>query len=97
MGKKVKIVFRSSSRLLKLVVTVLIVFSVAALLALAWVRGGIDGQIQKLKEEAAAMEQENQELQDKIDDLGSVQSVQDIAREELGLVDPDTIVIQPEE
>ena len=39
----------------------------------------------------------NQELQDKIDDLGSVQSVQDIAREELGLVDPDTIVIQPEE
>ena len=97
MEKKVKIVFRSSSRLLKLVVTVLIVFSLAALLALAWVRGGIAGQIQKLKEEAAAMEQENQELQDKIDDLGSVQSVQDIAREELGLVDPDTIVIQPEE
>ena len=93
MEKKVKIVFRSSSRLLKLVVTVLILFSVAALLALAWVRGGIAGQIQK---EAAAMEQENQELQDKIDDLGSVQSVQDIAREELGLVDPDTIVIQPE-
>ena len=94
--KKYKLEFRSSSNLLKIVVIILIVFSMAALMALAWVRGGITGQIQKLKEDAAAMEQENQDLQDKIDDLGSVQSVQDIAREELGLVDPNTIVIQPE-
>ena len=96
MEKKVKIVFRSTSRLLKLVVTVLIVFSVAALLALAWVRGGIAGQIQKLREEAAAMEQENQELQDKIDSMDTVDGVMDIAQEELGLVDPDTIIIKPE-
>ena len=93
---KIKLEFRSSSTLLKVVVTVLIVFSMAALLALAWVRSGIYSQIDALKQEAAALEQENRDLQEKIDELGSVESIQDIAREELGLVDPNTIVIQPE-
>ena len=93
---KFKLEFRSNSNLLKIVVTVLIIFSMAALMALAWVRSGIENQIQALKQETAALEQENQDLQEKIDGLGSVQSVQDIAREELGLVDPNTIVIQPE-
>ena len=69
----------------------------AARAALAWVRGSIRGQVENLRQEAAAIEQENRELQDKIDNLGSVQSVQDIAREELGLVDPNTVMIQPEE
>ena len=94
---KHRLVVRSSSPALKIVVTVLIVFSMAALTALAWVRGSIRSQVEDLRREAAALEHENQELQKKIDNLGSVQSVQDIAREELGLVDPNTVVIQPEE
>ena len=94
---KLQVVVRSSSPALKIAVTVLIVFSMAALAALAWVRGSIRGQVENLRQEAAAIEQENRELQDKIDNLGSVQSVQDIAREELGLVDPNTVMIQPEE
>ena len=94
---KLQVVVRSSCVALKIAVTVLIVFSMAALAALAWVRGSIRGQVENLRQEAAAIEQENRELQDKIDNLGSVQSVQDIAREELGLVDPNTIMIQPEE
>ena len=93
---KLQVVVRSSSVALKIAVTVLIVFSMAALAALAWVRGSIRGQVENLRQ-AAAIEQENRELQDKIDNLGSVQSVQDIAREELGLVDPNTVMIQPEE
>ena len=92
-----RLVVRSSSPALKIVMTVLIVFSMAALTALAWVRGSIRSQVEDLRQEAAALEQENRELQEKIDGLGSVQSVQDIAREELGLVNPNTIVIQPEE
>ena len=94
---KLPVVVRSSSVALKIAVTVLIVFSMAALAALAWVRGSIRGQVENLRQEAAAIEQENRELQDKIDNLGYVQSVQDIAREELGLVDPNTVMIQPEE
>ncbi|MGN1016518.1 MAG: septum formation initiator family protein [Faecousia sp.] len=92
-----QVVVRSSSPALKIAVTVLIVFSMAALAALAWVRGSIRGQVESLRQEAAAIEQENRELQEKIDNLGSVQSVQDIAREELGLVDPNTVMIQPEQ
>ncbi len=91
-----KLEFYSSPPALKIVVTVLILFSMAALMALGWVRSGIRDQISALKEEAAAIEQENADLTEKINGLGSVESVRDIAREELGLVDPDTIVIQPE-
>ncbi len=93
---KPRVVLRSSSPALKIVVTALIVFSMAALLALGWVHSGISSQIRDLKNEAAALEQENQELGEKIGELGGVDSVKDIAREELGLVDPNTIVIQPE-
>ena len=94
--KTVKVEVRPASNVLKIVVTVLIVFSMAALLALRWVHNGILEQTDALKEEAAAIENANQELVEKTENLGSVQSIQDIARDELGLVDPDTILIDPE-
>ena len=95
--KTVKVEMRPASNVLKIVVIVLILFSMAALLALRWVHNGILNQTEVLKDEAAAVEHANSELQEKIDDLGSVQSGQDIARDELGLVDPDTVVIEPVE
>ena len=94
--KKFRVEFRSSSNLLKIVVVVLIVFSMAALLALSWMKRGVQNNTQAQKDAAAALEQENRDLQEKIDNVDTVQGVQDIAREELGLVDPNTIVIQPE-
>ena len=94
--KKFRIEWRSSSNLLKIVVAALIVFSMAALLALGWMGRGLAERTQAQKDAAAALEQENADLKEKIDNVDSVQGVQDIAREELGLVDPDTIVIQPE-
>ena len=42
------------------------------------------------------MEYANSVLEQKKADLGSVQSIQDIAKEELGLVNPDTVVIDPQ-
>ena len=94
--KKLRIEWRSSSKLLKIVVAALIVFSMAALLALGWMRSGLRERIQAQKDLAAALEQENADLQEKIDKVDSVEGVRDVAREELGLVDPNTIVIQPE-
>ena len=94
--KKFRVEFRSSSNLLKIVVVVLIVFSMAALLALGWMNSGLRERTQAQKDAAAALEQENRDLQEKIDNVDTVQGVEDIAREELGLVDPNTIVIQPE-
>ena len=94
--RKVKGILRPSSPLLKIVVWVLIVFSMAALIALRWVHAGIRNQTEEKRQEAAALEQENTELNEKISDLGSIQSVKDIAESELGLVSPDTVIFDAE-
>ncbi len=94
--KKVKVEVRPTSNILKIILTVLILFSIVALIALRWVHNGILTQIDDLKEEASELEHANDELEEKTQELGSVQSIEDIAQEELGLVDPDTILIDPE-
>jgi len=87
--------YRRSSTLTKIVVLTAIVLSIAALGTLRLVHIGIQNEIQDLKKEAADFEHANSELDQKIQDPDSVQSVKDIAKEELGLVDPDTILIDP--
>ena len=81
---KTKLVFRASSPALKIAVTVLIVFSMAALVAMAWVRTEIRSRVDALQQEAITLIEDNHTLQEKTNNLGSVQSVVDIAREELG-------------
>ena len=94
--KKVKVEVRPASNILKIVLIILIVFSIVALIALRWVHNGILGQISNLKDEASGLEHANQVLEQKTEELGSVQSIQDIAGEELGLVDPNTVIIDPQ-
>lgn len=94
--KKIQVEIRPASSVLKIVLIALIVFSIGALIALRWVHNGILTEIGALKEEASAVEHANDVLDEKNADLDSVQSIQDIAREELGLVDPDTILIDPQ-
>ena len=94
--KNVKVEVRRASNILKIVLIVLILFSIVALAALRWVHNGILTQIDELKEEASGLEYANEVLDQKTEELGSVQSIQDIAKEELGLVDPDTVIIDPE-
>ncbi|MBO5130566.1 MAG: hypothetical protein J6B95_09520 [Oscillospiraceae bacterium] len=67
-----------------------------ALLTLRLAMTGIEHSTDKLADQAAALEQSNIDLEEKIGQLGSVQSVMDIAREELGLVNPDTVIFEPE-
>ena len=94
--RKVKVEVRPASNILKIILILLILFSIVALIALRWVHTGIRNQIDELKDEASGLEYANEVLEQKTEDLGSVQSIQDIAKEELGLVDPDTILIDPE-
>ena len=91
-----KVVFRPAPPMLKIAACLLILFSMAALLALRWVHNGIREETQILTDQAAAAQAENAELTEKIGALGSVQSVKDIARDEMGLVDPNTILIDPQ-
>ena len=93
--RNLKFVLRPSSPLLKIVVILVILFSMAALLALTWVRSSIQARTADMQAQAAELEYQNEELEKKIDQLDSVQSVMDIAREELGLINPDEVVIDP--
>ena len=95
-SKYVKVEVRPASNILKIILILLILTSIVALIALRWVHTGILTEIADLKEEASGLEHANEVLEQKMDELGSVQSIEDIAKEELGLVDPDTILIDPE-
>lgn len=94
--EKFKIRLRSAPVKLKVALVALIVLSIGALMALRWVHNGIQAQTQLKREQAAAMEGANADMQEKIDNIGSVQSIRQIARDELGLADPDTVLIHPE-
>ena len=92
--RNVQIVYSRSKPLTKVEVIAAIVLSMAALLTLRWTLNDIRAEIQDMRSEVSRLEAENAELEKKIEQLGSVQSVMDIAQEELGLVDPDTVMIE---
>lgn len=95
--KRVRVVYRRSNTLTKTVVLSTIVLSMAALLALNLSIQAAQLRAQELANQAAQLEQENQQLENNIDNLGSADSVEQIAKDELGLVNPDTVVIDPQE
>ena len=94
--RNVQVILRSSSPLLKILVIVLVVFSVSALIALTCVTASIRSETEQARHQAAVLEQENRDLEAKIADLGSSNSIRQIARDELGLVDPGTVLVKPE-
>lgn len=91
------VVWKRSNKLLKWILAVLIVLFVAAMVALVWVSADVHARNKALEEEILRLETENQSLEHKIEALGSDSGIRQIAREELGLVDPNTILLQPEE
>ena len=93
-GRKIK--FVRSKPLVKVVLIAVLVASIAALLML---RSGIQeaqAQTENLRQQAAELEEENSRLKTYIEQLGTVQGIIRIAQEELGLVEPDSIIITPE-
>lgn len=83
---KYKIVFRPGSPLTKLALVGVIVLSTVALIAIHCAIDRSQAKADALRQQAAAEERERNELKDKIDNLGSTDSVIDIAGDELGLV-----------
>lgn len=96
MDEKIRIVFRRGSPLLKIAVLVAVTLSLVTLLTVWLFKQREAWQYEQLRQQAIALEQENSYLQDTIDKLGTIQGIAQIAREKLGLVDPDTIIIEPE-
>ncbi len=93
----IRLVYQRSSTLVKCVVLTAVVLSTVTLLTL---RGAIVSAKEKeaaLKNEAAALEQENDSIHQDIKELGTVESIKKLAGKLLGLVDPDTVIFLPEE
>ena len=95
--KRIRLVYRRSTPLMKAVVCSAIVLSMATLLTLNLTIGTARDHTAELADQAARLERENKELKENIDNLGSADSVEQIAEDKLGLVDPDTVIIDPEE
>lgn len=91
--EKRKLVLVPSSKAVKILAVLVVLFSMVALVALGWVRGSIRDLTEEKRQQAAALEQENAALKEKNEKLGTSDSVRDIAQEELGMVDPDAVVI----
>lgn len=91
----IKLVFQRSRTLTKVVVLVALVLSMAALLMMGIARKDAQSRLENLTDQAQQLELENNRLEQYIDEQGSLQSIQRIANDELDLVDPDTVIIQP--
>jgi len=93
---KVRIIPQKTSPLMKVVVAATIVLSTVALIALRIAQWDAQGKLQVLQTQAADYREANNRLTQQIDDLGTASSIRQIAVEKLGLVDPDTIIIDSE-
>ena len=91
-----KIVRMRTTNLTKVMLTVVIVLSTVVLIALGLSLKDLATRTEDLRNQAAALEYENQVLDEKIEDLGSVKSIVEIAEEELDLVQPGGVDFQPE-
>lgn len=93
--RNIRFIVRPGPRKLKFLLAALILACAAALVALGVVQNQIQQQTQTALDQAAALEQQNAELTQKKENLGSSSSIREIAKEELGLVDPGTIILDP--
>ena len=93
--RDIKVEYTRSHPLTKVVVIALIVLCMAALITLRVSSVQLRREVEQMRQEAAQLEAENQALKEKLEELGSVEGVENIAEDELGFVDPDTIVIDP--
>ena len=93
--KRYRLVLIKTSPLVRTMLLSAVALSTVAILAL---RAGIDAnqkQYESMRQYAMTLEGNNQELDRRIEELGSAESAMRIAMEELGLVRPDTVVITP--
>lgn len=93
--RSIRIIPRPGPRKLKIIIAALLLACSVALIALGVVHSRIQQKTRDVLDQAAALEQENADLADKTENLGSSSIIKEIARDELGLVDPGTILIDP--
>ena len=93
---RIKLIYRRTSNLTKIAVALAIVLCMGTLIALRTSTTALLERTEDLREKAGMLEEENRELEQKIDELGTTKSIVEIAEEELGLVQPGAVVIETE-
>ena len=92
----IRVVFRHSSPLLKCVIVVMILVSMAALLLIGDAIVTEQNRQNQAQMDAIQLEAENRRLTQQIAELGTVESVKRIASLKLGLVDPNDQIFNPD-
>ena len=93
---RIRIVPKKSSKLTVAVVTISFVLCLVAVLVLGAAIGNYRSQTDALKDQAAQLEQENSQLEDKNDKKGTLEGLLEFAKDFLGLIDPDSIIFDSE-
>lgn len=88
--RKYRVVFRKTSPLMKTLILVMVLLCTVALVTLHAINEQNRSQYEAMRQQAAALEENNQTMMQQIDEMGSLESVIRIAMEKLGLVLPDT-------
>ena len=84
-------------RLFLVIVGVTVALCAAAILVLGAAIHNYQAQTQALKDQAAQLEQENDQLKDKNDKKGTLEGLLEFAQDFLGLVDPDNVIFGSED
>lgn len=92
----IKFKYRRSSKVTKIVVLTAVVLSIAALLMLSFAITATRENTENLRQEAIGLEQEQSRLELYIRELGTIQGIIRLAQEKLGLIEPGSVIIQPE-
>jgi cell division protein FtsL len=92
---RVRVVYHRSKPLTKMAVAVVIILSIAALISLGAAQRSATARLEDLRSEAVALEEEQRHLQENISILGTPESVERIAIEELDMVKPGTVFFEP--
>ena len=91
---RIRLTYRRTSNLTKIVVIAAILLCMATLISLRLSTNALIDRTEDLRQKAGVLEEENRDLQENISDLGSNKSVVEIAEEELGMVQPGAVAIE---
>lgn len=89
---KYKVVFRPSKAIIKVALLGVLVLSSTALIAIHSTVSANETRARELEQQEQRLEQENDKLREYNEKQGSEEGVQQVAQEEQGMVDPDTVI-----
>ena len=93
--KKTRVVFRKTSPMVKVLILVTVLLSTIALVAIYASIEESNRRYEAMRQEAGKLEENNQDLSQQIEEMGTLESIIRIAMERLGLVLPDTTIFGP--